>query len=135
MILAAASSAPVKHGLQYYAFTIMLVAVAVLLVLFCIYWALKVWEQRRIIAHYQREEQRAAGAHVLRGFREDFHDGEFKRTGIEIATRDHSLRIGWISGALPTFFFFGMITRFGNVRQIRIWRFAVALATRQKESQ
>jgi uncharacterized membrane protein len=34
-----------------------IVAVALLTVLFCIYWALKCWEARRIIAHFQREER------------------------------------------------------------------------------
>ena len=55
MILAAAI--PAKHGLQYYALTIIVVALAILLVLKLIYWALNVWEKWRIIAHYRREEQ------------------------------------------------------------------------------
>ena len=60
LFLAVAKPEPApQHGIQYYAFTIMLLAVAGLLVLFCVSWALKIWEQRRIIAHYQREEKKA----------------------------------------------------------------------------
>ena len=61
MMLAAASAPHVAHSLTYTLVTVavvtFLVALAVLLVLFCAYLALKVWEQRRIIAHYQRQEK------------------------------------------------------------------------------
>jgi len=59
MILAAAiAPTAVKHGLQYYAFTFLIVALLVLLVLKLIYWVLNVWEKWRIIAHYRREERK-----------------------------------------------------------------------------
>jgi hypothetical protein len=47
----------VRHGLQYYAFTILILALALLLLLKLVYWALNVWEKWRIIAHYRREEK------------------------------------------------------------------------------
>ena len=55
MILAAAI--PAKHGLQYYAFTILILALVLLACLKLIYWALNVWEKWRIIAHYRRQEK------------------------------------------------------------------------------
>jgi uncharacterized membrane protein len=66
MIATASSSAPAAHShLWYDAATVICLALAVLVVLFCIYWAVKIWEQLRIIAHYRREErrQRDAGLH------------------------------------------------------------------------
>lgn len=116
------SSHAVKHGLQYYAITTMIVAGAVLLILVCISWGLKCWEQRRIIAHYQREEKAATAK--VQTFSETFREGEFKRTGVEIVTRKHSLRIGWLGGEMPTFFFIGRLSN--RVNQIRVWRFAVS---------
>ena len=64
MMLAASSPAPAAHShLWYDAATVICLALAVLVVLFCIYWAVKIWEQLRIIAHYRREQRDAALQH------------------------------------------------------------------------
>ena len=58
MIFAATIAPPASHGhLWYVCATVIIVALAALVVLFCIYWAVKIWERLRIIAHYRREEQ------------------------------------------------------------------------------
>ncbi len=59
MMFATTSTPPAAaHShLWYDCATVICLAVAALVVLFCIYWAVKIWERLRIIAHYRREEK------------------------------------------------------------------------------
>lgn len=64
MMLAATIAPRIAHSLTYNLVTLavvtFLVALAALVVFLLFYWALSVWEKWRIIAHYRREEKKAA---------------------------------------------------------------------------
>lgn len=62
-------------------------------------------------------------------FNESFRDDDFTRTGIEINTKTRRVRIGWIGGYLPTFFYCGHLysTKSGlHQKQLRVWRLAIS---------
>jgi len=58
-------------------------------------------------------------------FDEEFRDGEYRRAGIEVNTRAHRVRLGWIRGHIPTFFFAGGLASHKQ-KQVRVWRLAIS---------
>ncbi len=64
-------------------------------------------------------------------FNETFREGEFKRAGIELNVKRLRLRVGWIGGYMPTFFYVGRLASHKQT-QLRIWRLAVSYCANAK---
>ena len=66
----------------------------------------------------------------LSTFNESFRDDDFTRTGVEIATKNRRLRVGWIGGHIPTMFYWGgLYSSTGSgvyQKQLRAWRLAIS---------
>lgn len=62
---------------------------------------------------------------IVSTFDETFRDGEYRRAGIEVKTRIRRVRLGWICGYIPTFFFAGRLASYKQT-QLRVWRLAIS---------
>ena len=61
MMLAAAIAKSASNHVWFYAFTTIIVALAVLVVLFCIYWLFKIWEEEeRVKEQIRLDNERTA---------------------------------------------------------------------------